>query len=144
MTFTSVLEDLRGNTLKAISGCLQRLEYLSRLQVRKGFYTHWGLARVYGAGPTNKALEETHRSVLSEVLATPIQDLLQDVERSSELAGVLPTTYMDELNELQLLPPGPAAGTASHLNSVLHALSSLTKNSKQKKNQIPDATPPTS
>jgi len=42
---------------------------------------------VHGGSAAQEGLAEAHRSVLSNVLATPIQELLEDVEKSSESAG---------------------------------------------------------
>jgi len=57
-------------------------------------------------------------------LSTPLRLLLEDVERSSELAGVAAEKYLESLAERDdgLLPKNPGAGSARHLSSVLHAL----------------------
>jgi len=138
MTLISALEDLQETTLRAITGCLRRLEYLSGLRNKQGGYAHWGLARVYGDLAAKRALAQAHRSVLSQVLAMPIRKLVEDVEQSSERAGVPPSAYLERLSTTspQLLPPEPGAGSARHLSSVLHVLSSLLKNRKR------DASPP--
>lgn len=139
MALTSALEDLKETTLRAIAGSLRRLEYLSGLRNKEGGYAHWGLSRVYGELAARRALAQAHRATLSRILATPIKNLVEDAERSSELAGVPPTTYVERLSASSphLLPPGPGAGSARHLSSVLHALSTLIKN------RTKDATPPT-
>ena len=133
MTLHSALEDLQETTLRAFSGCLNRLEYLSGLRDKEGrSYFHWGFSRVYGDLAAQKALARAHRSLLSRVLAMPIRKLVQDAEQSSEIAGVSPVAYVERLatSSPNLLPPGPGAGSARHLSSVLHALSSLLKNPK--------------
>jgi hypothetical protein len=128
MTLNSALEDLRGTTLKAISGSLRRLEYFARLRNSQGGYTHWGLARVHGQEAAAKALEHEHRTVVSKILSTPIRRLVADVEECSRIAGLTPAQYLDKLSqELNLLPPAAGAGSARHLNSVLRTLSSLVK-----------------
>jgi hypothetical protein len=139
MTLLSALEDLRETTLKAVTGCLRALEYISGLRDRKRGYDHWGLAQVHGDSAASKALAMAHRSTLSRVLAMPFRKLVRDAEKSGELAGIEPVTYTEQLaaHATELLPPEPGAGSARHLSSVLHALSSLLKNPK------PDATPPT-
>jgi hypothetical protein len=138
MTLISPLEDLQENTLKAVAGYLRRLEYVARLRDKEGGYSHWGLVRVYGDRNAGKALSQAHREVLSQMLATPLRNLVRDVQQSSELTGVSPTAYLDRFSTggSDLLPASPGAGSARHLNSVLHALSSLLKN------QIRDANPP--
>lgn len=130
MTLNSALEDLRGTTLRAISGGLRALEYLSRLRNQAGSYGHWGLARVYGEMSARKALAQAHRTLVSQILSTPLRTLKEDAEFSSELAGVPAATYIQRLRELPLLPPEPGAGSARHLNSVLHALLILAQNRK--------------
>ena len=129
MTLNSPLEDLRATTLKAIAGSLRRLEYLSGLRDSGGAYAHWGLARVYGDLAATNALAGEHRSQVSQILSTPLRILLEDIRLSSEVAGMPPTTYLQLLcsRSSDLLPPEPGVGSARHLNSVLHALSSLTR-----------------
>jgi hypothetical protein len=128
MTLNSALEDLRGTTLKAISGSLRKLEYLARLRNSEGSYAHWGFARVHGLDAANKALEQEHRSVVSKILSTPIQRLLAELEECSREEGLTPAQYLERLSqELNLLPPEPGAGSARHLNSVLSTLSDLVK-----------------
>jgi len=133
MKLRSAIEDLHDTTVEALDGCLRRLEYFGGLrskQKRKdGEYEHWGLTRVYGDLPAMNALAQTHRSLISQILATPIRSLLQDIDTSSALAGLLPVTYMEKLQSpaLNLLPPAPGPGSARHLNSVLQALSALAK-----------------
>lgn len=133
MKLKSALEDLHESTLKALKGCLRRLEYLAVLHRNEGDYDHWGLARVHGDSPARKALTQAHRSQVSEVLSTPIRDLMEDARESSESLGLPPSTYIERLCErgTGLLPPEPGPGSARHLNSVLQALSSLLKNRSQ-------------
>jgi len=137
MPLLSALEDLQATTLKAIAGSLRRLEYLARLRQKDGTYTHWGLARVHGDLRARRALADAHRAQLSSILATPIRKLEKDVCASSEEAGLAPGAYLERLSSRtsQLLPPNPGAGSTRHLNSVLHALSSLQKNQKSDANR---------
>lgn len=142
MRLKSALEDLHDTTVVAISGCLRRLEYFGMLRSkgrskRSNEYEHWGLARVHGELPAMKALAQTHRSLISHILATPIRNLLEEVESTSGQAGIPPTIYIQRLGspELNLLPPAPGAGSARHLNSVLQALSALTKSPRRYANR---------
>jgi hypothetical protein len=139
MKLHSAFEDLQQTTLRAVAGCLRRLQYVSGLRKREN-YAHWGLSRVYGDLPAKKAIAETHRALVSQVLSTPIGKLVEDVDQSSQLAGVQPGSFVERLSEngSNLLPAEPGAGSERHLNSVLHALSCLVKNRTE------DATPPTS
>jgi len=130
MSLNSALEDLQETTLRAVAGCLNKLEYLAGLRDKGGGYEHWGLARVYGDSAAKKALARAHRALLSKVLAMPIRKLAEDAKQSSEVAGIAPDVYVERLatTSPDLLPNGPGAGSARHLSSVLHALSSLLKN----------------
>jgi hypothetical protein len=127
MTLISALEDLQGTTLRAVSGCLRKLEYVAGLRSKAGTYTHWGLVRVHGEGIAERALAQAHRALLSDVLSTPLRNLEQDVEQSSALAGVSAKLYLEKLSDVnsKLMPSNPGAGSARHFSSVLQALSSL-------------------
>lgn len=128
-TLKSPTEDLETKTLSAISGRLRKLEYLSGLRTQSGTYVHWGLSRVYGELAANKALRCAHLALVSEILSTPLRRLLQDLEQSSEVAGVPPTRYAEQLSArcADLLPLEPGPGSMAHFSSVLHALSGLAK-----------------
>jgi len=129
MTLFSAQEDLQATTLKAINGCLRRLEYVAGLRDKDGKCTHWGFVRIYGESAAARALTEVHNQELSRVLSTPIQKLETDLRMSSEQAGTSEINYLEGLSRrsVSLLPPAPGAGSERHLNSVLHALSSLQK-----------------
>ena len=134
MKLRSAIEDLHDTTVEALDGCLRRLEYFGGLRSndktnKDGEYKHWGLSRVYGDLPAKKAMAQTHRRLVSQVLATPIKSLLDDIDASSALAGLPPASYVEQLRnpDLNLLPPSPGPGSARHLNSVLQALSALLK-----------------
>ena len=121
------MEDLSLTTLKAISGCLRRLDYLAGLRLFRGDYSHWGFTKVYGEMPAQKALLAAHKTAVSTVLSTPLGELLEDVGRTSEDAGVPAERYLEFLSKKgsELLPKNPGAGSARHLSSVLHALLGL-------------------
>jgi hypothetical protein len=127
MTLKSALEDLSRTTLEAVSGCLRKLEYLAGLRVDQQSYLHWGLSRVHGDIPANKALTTAHRTAVSRVLSTPLRTLLEDVERASTELGLAPEKYLEKLTEREalLLPQNPGAGARRHLSSVLRALLGL-------------------
>ncbi len=127
MVFKSALEDLTETTLHPICGMLAKLDYLSSLRVVGGSYMHWGLVRVHGESAAQQAIAEAHRSMLSRILRSPLQRLVQDLEVSSEPKGITPWVYLQNLwaRTPDLLPPQPNTASARHFNSVLHALSSL-------------------
>jgi hypothetical protein len=136
MTLKSAFEDLRETTLQAITGCLRKLDYVSGLRHKTEDYVHWGLGRVYGDPQANKALTQAHKALVSQLLSTPIRELVEDVDVSSRVAGVPPAVYLERLRKrgVDLLPNSPGAGSARHLNSVLYALWGLAKG-----RQKPDA-----
>ncbi|HWH60286.1 MAG TPA: hypothetical protein VN682_21840 [Terriglobales bacterium] len=128
MTLKSALEDLSRSTLRAISGYLQKLEYLAGLRDRGG-YSHWGFGKMHGESAANRALREAHKSAVSQVLSTPLSTLLADVEDSTIAEGQDTKEYLKTLSEKGnvLLPNDPGPGAARHLSSVLHALLGLEK-----------------
>lgn len=130
MTLKSAFEDLSHTTLEALYGALRRLEYLAGLRVPKGDYTHWGFSKVYGEQPARKALTSAHRSAVSEVLSTPIKDLLQETQSACCKDGISTEGFLNGLAEKKdaLLPPNPGAGSERHLNSVLRALLGIERN----------------
>ena len=128
MTLKSAFDDLSRITLRAIAGCLQKLEYLAGLRTRKGEYVHWGFGKVYGQPTANKTLEAAHREVVSKVLSTPLAELLDDVETASPTGPKGVEAYLARLSREDLLPENPGVGSARHLKSVLRALLGLERN----------------
>lgn len=130
MTLKSAFEDLSQTTLGALADCLKRLEYLGRLRKLNGGYWHWGFSKLHGETAAKKAFHEAHRAAVSEVLCTPLRTLLENAELSSNNSGVDPEQYLESLGKVELLPEDPGAGSARHLNSVLHALLGLERSRK--------------
>ena len=131
MTLKSALQDLKETTLAAISGLFGKLTYLGSLRRAHGKHEHWGLVSVHGAEASERALRSAHAEVVAQVLRTPFSELAEDVEKSRMESGVEAHFYIEAMRERmnQLLPPGKQdAASASHLNSVLLALSKLKKN----------------
>jgi hypothetical protein len=133
MTLRSALQDLRETTLAAVSGLLAKLAYLASLRRREGGYKHWGLALLHGEAPSERALQAAHTEVLSTVLRTPIPELVDDLRESSLESNANRGAYVDDMRERlsELLPSPEDKVSASHLNSVLVALSSLEKTQKR-------------
>ena len=127
----SAQQDLRDTSLKSIQGGLNKLQYLADLRDSKDApYSHWGLARVHGEQAASQALAEEHRRLLAAVLAMPMEKLLQDVQRCSEVCETTPLLFIEKLCARKiwsLLPPGSNSATERHLSSVLSALSELVK-----------------
>jgi hypothetical protein len=130
MTLKSALQDVRETTLAAVSGLLGKLAYLASLRKKQGGYQHWGMSLVHGPESSERALRAAHAEVVARVLREPIGSLVEDLEESSQDRGVSPAGQVEDLRGRfdDLLPEerkdSPAA---SHLNSVLVALSALEK-----------------
>jgi hypothetical protein len=139
MTLKSALEDLTRSTLRAITGCMQRLEYLSGLRARGSGYSHWGFGKLHGEAAANKALAEAHGTAVSQVLSTPLSTLLVELETATVEGGQNTEAYLKRLSQKGdvLLPNNPGPGSARHLSSVLHALAALEKS--RKRNATPRA-----
>jgi len=130
MTLKSALEDVKETTLAAVVGLLGKLGYLASLRRAQGRYEHWGMEAVHGPESSERALKTAHDEVVTEVLRTPLRSLEQDLQESSRAAGVEARAYVESLREHfeDLLPEqNKDSPAASHLNSVLGALSRLTK-----------------
>ena len=132
MTLKSALQDLRETTLAAISGLLGKLSYLASLRRREGGYLHWGLSLVHGEESSERALRAAQTEALSNVLRTPISELVEDLRESNRNSEKTAEGYVENMREqfTELLPSADDAASAAHLNSVLIALSSLEKAQK--------------
>ena len=131
MTLKSALQDVKETTLSAISGLLARLAYLGSLRRAHGHYDHWGMELVHGREASEKALKAAHSEVMGRVLRAPLSLLEQDLRESSEFTGTAPREFAQQMQgRLEELVPDGRENTpsATHLNSVLRALSSLERN----------------
>jgi hypothetical protein len=130
MTLKSALQDIKETTLSAVSGLLGKLTYLASLRRKDGTYQHWGIVLLHGEEPTERALKTAHIEALNAVLRTPLPELAEDLQKSSQDSGVGAGAYVEEMRgKIDALLPGDRKSSpgASHLNSVLVALSSLQK-----------------
>lgn len=127
MTFRSPFEDFVLNSLAAVGGLLDKLDYVAGLRQGDGTYAHWGLARVHGENAAQQAACEAHCRLFSKVLSTPLAHLLDETAQSAGSQGLGP--YLENLSQRlpRLSPQGAERGPVLHLNSVLHALSALAR-----------------
>jgi hypothetical protein len=135
MTFRSALQDVKETTLAAIAGLLGKLEYLASLRHEQGRYRHWGMSLVYGPDSSERALKTAHAEVVAGILRTPLSSLVEDLHQSSQNSGITAETYVQQMRtQFDVLLPGDRkdAAAASHLNSVLVALSALEKKSQER------------
>ena len=131
MTLKSALQDVKETTLKAVSGLLGKLSYLASLRRAQGKYEHWGMEVVHGQESSERALKAAHAEILTGVLRTRLEALVEDLQESSKESGVAALAYVEQMRErFDDLLPGDRHDTpaASHLSSVLLALSKLEKN----------------
>ena len=130
MTLKSAMQDVQERTLRAVSGLLGKLDYLASLRRQDGLYSHWGLERVHGEEATRRALRDAHRDVVSNILHTPLRNLVRDVEESAALKQTDPSELLQGLREhqIQVTPANAEVRTERHLSSVLHALLRLVRN----------------
>jgi hypothetical protein len=131
MTLKSALQDVKETTLVAVSGLLGKLSYLASLRRAQGRYEHWGMEVVHGPESSERALRTAHAEIVAGILRTPLASLMKDLQESSQGSGVAAQAYVEGLREDfdDLLPGGRKdSPEASHLSSVLVALSSLEKN----------------
>jgi len=127
MTLKSALQDLRETTLAAVNGLLAKLAYLASLRRGEGGYRHWGLSLIHGEESSERALRAAQTETLSNVLRTPISELVEDLRESSQNSDKTPEAYVAGMREQfrELLPAADDTASAAHLNSVLTALSKL-------------------
>jgi hypothetical protein len=130
MTLKSAMQDLQERTLHAVSGLLAQLEYLAGLRSQDGVYSHWGLERVHGEEATRRVLRDAHKAVVTNILRTPLRNLVRDAEESASVLQTEASQFLQGLREHpdQVIPANAAVGTERHLNSVLHALLRLVRN----------------
>jgi hypothetical protein len=131
MTLKSALQDVRETTLAAVSGLLGKLSYLASLRKRPGGYHHWGMELVHGPESSQRALKAAHAETVGAVLRVPLPAMVEDLHESSQGGGTTSQVYVEELRGRfrELLPDEQKdSPAATHLNSVLVALSTLEKN----------------
>jgi hypothetical protein len=130
MTLKSALQDVKETTLAAVSGLLGKLAYLASLRRGQDTYQHWGVSLVHGAESSERAMKTAHAELVNDVLRAPLASLEKDLEESSRNSGLTTRAYVEGMHgRIEDLLPGARKNspTASHLNSVLLALSSLEK-----------------
>jgi hypothetical protein len=130
MTLKSALQDVKETTLAAVSGLLGKLAYVASLRRAQGRYEHWGMELVHGAESAERALRTAHTEIVTGILRTPMESLLEDLQESSRGTGLDPKLYIEGMRDrFEDLLPGERqdSAAATHLSSVLLALSTLEK-----------------
>jgi hypothetical protein len=128
MALLCATDDFVLRSLKMVRGLWDKLCYVASLRGSDGKYHHWGLIRVYGEWAAQETMCETHRSVLLELLRTPIGQLLGDAERSAAALEMPVSSFLTKLPDVPaLLPVNMGGGSTRHFNSVLEALVRLAR-----------------
>jgi hypothetical protein len=130
MTLKSALQDVKETTLAAVSGLLGKLGYLASLRRAQGRYEHWGMELVHGPESPERALKTAHTEVVAGILRTPLASMVEDLQESSRGSGLAANAYVEAMrSRFEDLLPGERQDSpaATHLSSVLLALSSLQK-----------------
>ena len=85
---------------------------------------------VHGPESSERALKTAHTEIVAGVLRAPLASLVEDLYASSRSSGVVAHAYVEGMRDhFEDLLPGERLDSpaASHLSSVLLALSSLEK-----------------
>lgn len=128
MRLKSAFEDFESSTLAAVAGLLGRFSYVGKLHAGRGVYKHWGLAKIYGEDPAQRAMRSSHRVLLTAILRKPLGSLYKDLSESCTNGQQTQKEFLSSLTEARPKPISPAAG--AHLKSVLSALWALVENQK--------------
>ena len=126
MPLFSASEDFTRRTLSAIPGLLSRLAYITSLRDEKGKYRHWGLARTHGTAAATEAMRRAHLEVLTEVLHTPLSQLMREVEDTQQVALGAPHVLLKKSAPLRsIVPDGAHPAMLSHAKATILALRAL-------------------
>lgn len=127
MALQSAYDDLRLRTLAKIEGTWGKLNYLAKLRSPEGRYEHWGFERAHGSSSAQQAFASVHEDLAGTILRSKLSALREDLDHSSEAAGISPISYASSLGERlgQVVPADFPKWSELHLLSVLKTLSIL-------------------
>ncbi len=126
MPLFSASEDFTRRTLSGVPGLLSRLAYIASLRDDKGSYRHWGLARTHGTAAATDAMCRAHLEALTEVLRTPLSQLMREVEDPQQVEPGVQQVLLKKSAPLRsLLPPAAHAATLRHAKATILALRAL-------------------
>ncbi len=126
MKFLSASDSFVERTLTALPAPLARLAYLGRLRAGSG-YEHWGMSNEYGADAANQAIAEAHHEIWMQILRTPVHSLVEQLREMSPAAGTADLVRQWQHEVSRLVPADIRGGTRRHFNSILLALSLLSR-----------------
>jgi hypothetical protein len=123
MRFYSPEEDIVVNTLAAIPSCIERLNFLLDIREADGEFAHWGLERVHGKTRARAAINQAYRSVLRDVLKTPVKNLCQEVEDlCADVEGQSNVEYFRRLRDAANVLSLKIQADELHLRFILDGL----------------------
>ena len=143
MVLLSAIQDFQVRTLRAVPGLLGKLRYVAFLRY-KGEGFHWGLEKLYGSVVAEKAIMDSQRALITQVLRTPLADLADDLQNSAAAAQVSDSellTYLETTGQNSLTRENFRA-SEKHFMSVLHTLSALAQNKMPANRQDVSPLPP--
>jgi hypothetical protein len=126
----SAFEDFEEKTLSAVPGLLGKLRYIVLLHNDRGAYSHWGLAKIHGSDTAERAIRSSHRTLVTQILRTPLRELADDLQQSAISADVKEFEFLSTLEAPMNddLPAQNFRASEKHFTSVLRTLSALAQN----------------
>jgi hypothetical protein len=95
-------EDLRRRTLSEIPRSLDRLIYLASMRdYNTGLYYHDGLAGRFSEEAACEALADCHREAFRELLGTPLQELVGQIEAYIRATRTSPFDFITAWKKLE-------------------------------------------
>ena len=130
----SAREDFLSRTISVLRGVWSKLNYIRELRRPDGTYEHWGLDKTHGELETNKAIAHVHSDLYLQLLRTPLQELLAQLELSAKDSDCSPRQLAWQLYQYQrkITPKELRGGPPEHLRSVLITTDLLTRCSEKR------------
>jgi hypothetical protein len=98
-------------------------ELHSGIKTADGTYEHWGLARIHGSVAAEETIGAVHSELALQLLQTPIQELMEQLQISAGYGGMSVKQLADTLYETEKVnrPRDMKGGSFKHFHSVLLA-----------------------
>ena len=95
---------------------------MAELRSEDGKYHHWGHSRVHGESRSQIALSKAHSELYIALLRTPIRDLVEEIEMTSD--GSDPRELVRKIadGKQQLVPENVEGGSPRHFSSIALAV----------------------
>jgi hypothetical protein len=118
----SPFEDFQARTLSALSGLWAKLLYMAELRSKDGKYHHWGHSRVHGESRSQIALSKAHSELYVALLRTPVRDLVEEIEMTSDASDPRELVRKIADGKQQLVPENVEGGSPRHFSSIALAV----------------------